>query len=269
MEISVVIRCGDDPRVFDCIDSVDEDVDIIVSTSENVAFEKLLKERGIRYCLSPRKNLSLTSNIGFEHAIHDKVIITDSDTVFEKGCIRKMFYALDNYKIVRSKLKFDVSKKIASSKLVAGARDFVNSKELAFTPGIGVRKDLLDDIGGFLFNDVVPFAVDADLNYRVKRSGVKVGYLKDAVITHCAESILHDLKAAKRIGSGVRISSESLSTKYGVSKKSIRRSLKAVHSSDYIKIIRTKGLFTFFYQILWDTCYHIGSISRKIGRRTS
>jgi len=266
MDITVIIRCLRDRRVLECIDSIDEDVEVIVSTSHDDAFESFLQEHRIKYCLSAEGNLSVCSNVGFDTASFDKVIITDSDTIFEKGCIRRMFHGLDDCKIVRAKLKFDISKKIASSKLVADARDFVNSKELTFTPGIGMRKDIVKDIGGFFFNDSVPFAVDADLNYRVKRNGVKTDYLNDAIIVHRAESIRHDLKAAKRIGAGTAISARSLASRYSTPEKDVRRSLKAIHLSDYHQMIRTKGICTFFYQVVWDICYHIGSISRRLRR---
>ena len=266
MDLSVVIRCADDPRVFECINSIDEDVDIIVSTSSNDEFEAHLREKGIRYCLSPRGNLSLTSNIGFDNAKYNKVIITDSDTLFEKQCIKHIFDELDNYKVVRAKLKFQTDKNIISSKVVSNGRDFVNSKELAFTPGLGIRKDLLNDIGNFLFNDVVPFAVDADLNNRIKNNNVPVRYLHHSAIIHGPESFRHDLKAAYRIGKGVVISSDSLFMFYheNYSKKNLRRSLKAVHSDDYFELLKQKGLSTFLYQLLWDLCFYIGSISERI-----
>src|SRR5271157_3975101 len=140
MDLTVVIRCGDDYRVFNCIDSIDEDVEIIVSTSENAALEAALSNKGIKYCLSPRKNLSLTSNVGFVNATYDKVFITDSDTLFEPGCLRKIFDALDTFKVARAKIRFPIDPLVPWSRVVAEARDFVNSLPLVYTPGVGVRR---------------------------------------------------------------------------------------------------------------------------------
>ncbi|MDR2943905.1 MAG: glycosyltransferase [Methanosarcinales archaeon] len=264
MDISIVIRCAEDYRVFRCIESIDENADIIVSTSANPEFEKELMKRGIKYCLSPRKNLSKTSNIGFKHAVYDKVIITDSDTIFKSGCIQKMFVALDDYKMVKVRLSFQKSSKIPFSNIVAKSRDYVNSKELAFTPGLAVRKDIVCDIGGFLFNEDVPFAVDADLDYRVKKRNVPVCFLKKAVILHDAESVKHDLKAARRIGKGVAVSSLSLSEKFDTnSVKNIQKHLKAVKITDYPDILRKKGILVLFYQILWDVEFYIGLFEGK------
>ena len=262
MDLSIVIRCSEDERLFRCIESIDEDVEIVVSISENADFQKKLKEKKIKYCISPSGNLSLTSNIGIKNSRFDRVIITDSDTVFEPGCIRLMNEALDEYSVVRARLLFRTDDRIGSSEVVASARDYVNSKELAFTPGLGIKKDLANSVGGFIFNDIVPFAVDADLNNRIRKKGVVVKYLYEAVIEHCAESYHHDLRAARRIGRGVAISANSLSNFYPDSSvRRLKHELKAVHYNDYIQIIRQKGPRTFFYQLMWDLCFYMGRMS--------
>ncbi len=258
MEISIVIRCGDDERVFKCIDSIDEEAEIIISTSKNPAFQRKLEKAGIHYCISPRKNLSKISNIGFKEAKYDRVIITDSDTVFEKGCIRKLYNALDKHKVARAGIRFSIDKQKTLSRQVAEARDYVNSQKVVFTPGIAVRKDILPDIGGFLFNDPVPYAVDADLNYRIQKSGNSVAWLmKDAYICHSAEAIRHDLKAAYRIGKGCRISVVELrrTKQFSMIKWNDLKAVKAIQIPD---IIRKKGISVALYQIIWDIAYWIG-----------
>jgi GT2 family glycosyltransferase len=260
MDLTVVIRCGDDYRVFDCIDSIDEDVEIIVSTSENEKLEAKLRERGIKYVLSPRKNLSQTSNIGFNAAKFEKVFITDSDTLFEKTCLKQVYEALDTYKIARAKLRFKVESGIPWSRVVAEARDFVNSLPLVYTPGVGVRKEVINDIGGFLFDDPVPFAVDADLNFRVHQANVPVAFLKDACIYHVAEGKKHDFKAARRIGEGTAISTFVLEKRgYHVP----INALKGVKRSHYGAILKTKGWKVLFYQMLWDWYYYRGHLTQK------
>lgn len=261
MDLSVVIRCGDDDRVFKCIQSIDENVEIIVSTSENPRFQSKLKSRGINYCLSPRGNLSEVSNIGFEHATHDKVIITDSDTTFEKGSIREMHLALDNFEVVCAKLKFLSSKDKFFSKTVAEARDYVNSLSLIYTPGVGVKRSIIDKIGGFLFNDPVPFAVDADLDYRIKHAKIPVKYLDNAILYHDVESIYHDMKAAYRIGNGCMTSAIYLSKQIHNNELPPRKivcELKGVKRGHLGDVARKKGAIVFTYQLLWDLFFHLG-----------
>ncbi len=270
MDLSVVIRCNDDERVFDCIESIDEDVEIIVSTSENPVFQAKLESRSISYCLSPRGNLSRVSNIGFNKAKYDKVIITDSDTVFKEGSIREMYLALDHYKVVRARIEFVSDKNKFFSRTIAEARDFVNSLPVVYTPGIGVRKELVADVGGFLFNDPVPFAVDADLDYRIKKAGLSVKYLDSAVLYHDAEDIFHDLKAAYRIGAGCMTSAIYLSKQMQnikLAPRKIAHELKGVKLSCLGDIIRQKGLRVFLYQIIWDIFFYAGKNWRWITKR--
>jgi hypothetical protein len=266
MEMSVVIRCKDDERVFECIKSIDEDVKLIVVLNQNANLKQKLEKIGVSCYVSPPGNLSIVSNIGFSAAETNKVIITDSDTLFYPGCIRAIHEALDNYKIVRAKLTFKSSNCIPYSNLVSEARDFVNSLPLVYTPGIGVRKDILPEIGGFLFNDHVPFAVDADLNYRVKEAGINVAFLSDAIIQHDCEGMKHDLRAATRIGRGCRTSAETLGKLYtNTSVSSIGKYLKGVKLHHYPFLIKEKGIKVFLYQIVWDSYFYFGYNCQRMG----
>ena len=260
MDISIIIRCRDDNRVFNCIESIDEDVEVIVSLSDNPKLERELKNKGIKYCLSPLKNLSMTSNMGFELASHEKIIITDSDTVFESDCIKKLYEALDNYKVACAGIKFLSDPYILFSNIVAEARDYVNSLPLFFTPGIALKKDVLSEIGGFLFDDNVHYAVDANLDYRVKKAGLPVAWMiNDVYICHAPESIKHDLKAAFRIGMGCRVGVERLRSfdQYSDIKWN---ALKGVKINSIIDVFQKKGVLVGFYQLLWDF-FHIAGYS--------
>ncbi len=264
MDLSVVIRCGDDWRVFDCIESIDEPVEIIVALSENPDLQKELESRAIRYCVTPRRNLSLTSNMGIENASFEKVVITDSDTVFEPGCIRDLYHTLDEYPIVRARLRFASGQSGIMSRIVAEARDYVNSLRLVYTPGVAIKKDVVADLGGFVFNDIVPYAVDADLNYRIQASKTRVKFADKAVLNHCAESYRHDLKAAYRIGKGCAISFLSLRKIPEFS--AIRwNDLKGVRLGRLPDVLIRKGALVLAYQIIWDYCYWLGYFSRRVG----
>jgi len=266
MDLTVVIRCCDDERVFRCIESIDENVEIIVSLCKNSDLEEELKSKSIKYTIAPRGNLSKTSNRGFIEASYDKVIITDSDTWFGKNCINRVNECLNDHKVVKPGLKFERKKDNIISELIAKARDYVNSLPLVFTPGIGVRKDILPNIGGFLFNNPVPFAVDADLNYRIKKSNIGICWLMDEVfIYHDSEFVKHDLKSAYRIGKGCRRSVEILKNHEDFS--SIKwNELKAVKSYHWCDIIKTKGGLVYAYQLLWDFLYWSGYFNQFFSR---
>ena len=263
----MVIRCRNDPRVFDCVESAEGEAEIMVSISPGDALQGELESRGVPFCVSPPGNLSVTSNAGIEASRTEKVIVTDSDTVLGEGTASAMSQALDAHMVCRARLVFELSEGLALSGPVSRARDFVNSKRLAFTPGLGLRKGLRDSVGGMLFDEAAPFAVDANLNFRIDRAGVEVLYLDDFTVTHRAESVKHDLRAANRIGNGVARSSRSLHGMYGgeIPEPEIRRSLKAVHVGDYPDIVRRHGLSTAAYQAVWDLSFYLGEASFLIG----
>lgn len=265
MDLSVVIRCCDDERVFKCIESIDEDVEIIVSLCENKLIQDNLEEMNIRYCVVKKGNLSLTSNAGFKVASHRKVIITDSDTIFSKKCIKMMYTALNKYKVVRARIIFQKKDQDIFSRIAAEARDYVNSLPVVYTPGIGVAKELIHEIGGYLFNDPVPFAADADLNFRINNAKIPFKYLNSACIIHVPIPVKHDLRAAFRIGSGCALSAFILHKKYpSHSEFQIRKSLKGVKFKHYFPLYRKYGALVLIYQIIWDFFFFTGQIIRLI-----
>lgn len=259
----MVIRCNDDSRVFDCIRSIDEDVDIVIALSSDSELRLKLAKKEIRFCETPRGNLSLVSNMGIACAKFEKVILTDSDTIFEPGCIRELFKCLDEQPVVKVHITFQYYKKRITSQTVAAARDYVNSLPLIYTPGIGIRKDIINKIGGFLFNWPVKFAVDADLDYRIKKAKLPVKFIRNVGIQHSPETLTHDLKAAYRIGEGCATSYLSLKTYENY--KSIRwNDLKGVKLNKLPNVLASKGLVVAIYQILWDSLYWLGYINEYV-----
>lgn len=257
-EATVVIRCKDDERVFDCIKSIDESVETIVVMNPNEDLERRLGEIGVICKHSPPGNLSIVSNIGFASASADKIIITDSDTIFGEKCIFAMIEGLNEYDVVRSPLRFGRRDEFLSREL-AEARDYVNSLPVVYTPGIAVSRNLPEKIKGFLFDDAIPFAVDANLNFRIQQENVPVLYLENVWISHSAESVKHDLKAARRIGSGCRESSKRLVTLYPeIPETEIGSALKGVKRSHYYDLFKKKGFRVFLYQLLWDIAFYRG-----------
>ena len=114
-------------------------------------------------------------------------------------------------------------------------------------------------MGGYFFDEEVPFAVDANLDYRIRRNGVPVVHDSGARIVHGIETVEHDMVAARRIGAGVRAGARSLARMYpDTSERRIGHDLKAVHTGDYPDILRTKAMGVLLYQMRWDLNFHIG-----------
>jgi glycosyltransferase involved in cell wall biosynthesis len=254
-DLSIVIRCLNDPGVIPCIESIDLDAEVIVSYTGDDDLAARIREKGAQCILAPRSNLSRVSNTGFDATSFDKVILTDSDTVFEPGCVGKLRDALGRFRAARARLRFESDQ--GPSKIVADARDYVNGLPHLYTPGIAIRKDLLPLVGGFLFNEIVPYAVDADLDLRVRRARIPVAYLTDAWVRHSPISVRHDLRAAYRIGGGCRVSMEHWNRQGSVGPTN-RWSLKGVKPSYLPDLLLEKGPWVLAYQLLWDSAFWMG-----------
>lgn len=254
-DVTVVIRCGNDDRVFRCLESVDSPAEIVVAFTGDRELSERITKAGARCVPTPPANLSRVSNAGIEAASSDCVILTDSDTVFEPGCIGKLRRALRTYKAARARLRFETG--LGPSRIVAEARDYVNTLPLLYTPGIALRRDLLQEVGGFFFNDPVRFAVDADLNFRVQRARVPIAFLPDAWVRHTAIPVRQDLRAAHRIGAGCRVSMQYWSRNGGFGPVN-RLTLKGVKPTALPDLFLTKGPLVLGYQLLWDASYWLG-----------
>ena len=88
---------------------------------------------------SPPGNLSVVSNVGIDAARHDLVFLTDSDTLLCSGCLEAVHSGLQRAPFVNARIEF-AHDGTRASRLVSEARDFVNSKDLAFTPGLGLDR---------------------------------------------------------------------------------------------------------------------------------
>ncbi len=256
-DLSVVIRCGNDPNVLRCIASVDVQAEIVVAFTGSSQLAESIKKTGARCVPTPRGNLSQVSNMGFEAAKGSRVILTDSDTEFEPGCIQRLHRALETSKVARARIRFEVTGAGLGSRVAAEARDYVNSLPVVFTPGIAVRRDLVSDVGGILFNDPVPYAVDADLDLRIKRAHVPVAFVQDAWVRHSAIPLRHDVRAAYRIGAGCRVSIDHWNRDGRFGQLAFNE-LKAVRFRHLSDLLRRKGPATLAYQTVWDCAYWFG-----------
>jgi hypothetical protein len=262
MDATVVIRCGNDERVLQCVKSVDSPVEIVVAfTGDEALFEKIART-GVRCVRAPPSNLSRVSNIGIGAASTGHIILTDSDTVFEPGCVDKLLGALRTHTAARARLRFEAGRGL--SRVVSEARDYVNRLPLLYTPGIAFRRDALWDVGGFFFNDPVPYAVDADLNLRVQRAKVSVAFLSDACVWHAPIPVRHDLRAARRIGAGCKVSMRYWN-RDGSFGRVGRLTLKGVKPDLWPDLLRRKGLAVLGYQLLWDASYWWGFFGARSG----
>lgn len=249
LSLSIIIPCADDVRIKNCIDSIDEDVEIVVvlngTTNEVV---KILEDHSVRKVEIKERNLSKSLNIGIESAANQYVILIDSDCRFEKGAIRSLFNGLQNSYIAKGMVVFQSNDFF--SKVIAKAREYsYYNPPKPYNPFLGIRKDVKKHIGGYYFDETIHWTEDADLSTRLKKAEIKVKYIFSAIAFHAPITLRQDLRSAFRYGIGKRIRVEKKNSS-GV----------GTHFLKIFDVIHTKSILTGLYYFIWNCSYFLGYI---------
>lgn len=199
-DLSILIRCSDDDRVFKCIDSIDHPGDIVVSITPNPSIESRLAKRGVRFALSPKGNPAVTTMEGLRLCRNPRVLLLDSDCVLRSGSISRLLCLSKSADIVRSRIHFDAPN--LSSGATALAREFQYTYcGFVYEPGLLLDLDsVLPRVGGYLFSKHAPFTPDGEFDYRVRGSGLRIATDHEVTLDHAALSFFAHLKSYWRYG---------------------------------------------------------------------
>lgn len=202
-KLSILIRCSDDFRIFDLIKSIDFPVEVVISITPNQLIEQELKNKDIKYIITPKGNPAYTTIKGLELCQNDCVLLMDSDCVFYPETIKRYLEYLENgAEIIRPNITFEATN--FSSYLTKIAREFQYSFcGLIYEPGLLInRKAVLPHIGNYLFSKHAPFTPDGELDYRIRASNQKFQIITDEhpSIMHKSLSFSKHLYSYKRYG---------------------------------------------------------------------
>lgn len=217
----------------------------------NKSLEKIIKELGIRYCIVPPKNVSITTNRGLELVKTPKVIVTDCDTIFDNDCIDKLDKALDLHDIVKPKLTFQ-TKYGFLSKSVVNLRTYFNNSPKMYMPGLSFRLNIKTRIGNHFFDENVAWSEDSEFSNRIEKANLITHYVKTAQLFHPPINISHDLADAFLIGAK-KYKGQPLG-------ELIQKRIKK-----YKQIFTLFGLSTTIYGIIWYLFFDLGQISKRLG----
>jgi hypothetical protein len=204
---TIGLKCADDPNIAECLDSIDDDVLVHVVITPSERIEKLLEERGIEYSTTEYGNIAKSAQLSVERAASDNVIVMDSDTRFMPGSIRKLRRALLTNVVAKPSILFETDSYM-SEVISRGRHAFNNRGDFATCPGLAFRKTELTEACGRIFNPLIRWTEDADLNFRMKQAGVGLAFVPDAQIVHGPIDLPHELRAAFYYGIGKRLSVE-------------------------------------------------------------
>mgnify|MGYP001002336303 CR=1 FL=1 len=261
--LSIGIKCHRDIRIFKTLSSIDLDnVDVIVALTPHAALERRLSALKCRVVIVPVGSLSVSSEACINNAICDKIVLTDSDTSFGPGYLKKMLELLNCYDVVKGKFIEDHSPFVIGSKLVSNYREYVHNIERPmFMPGLAINRQIAASIGGYIFNTNLTRGSDYDFALRVKANNIRTYIEQSVFIRHEPENILHDLVSAWITGT----STYNLNTiepipdgKWFTLCRSLLTILGIGRFQHYWYVLKEKGFFTAVYHHLWTSVFLIG-----------
>lgn len=257
MDLTIIIADSDDLRIKNCIESIDENVEILVSLNKPTKdLFSLINKLEVNYCLIEKKGLSLALNNGILHAKYDKIIIIDSDCIFEKGTIKKLFNSLDSSDMARgiqlTKYNSFLSKIISKARQFHGntVPDPEKDEILAYKP-LAYKKSIATRMGGKIYNDKLLLSEDFEMNLRRLNANIGLKFCPDAIIYHDPISLLSDLRSAFRYGKDRYTMIKLMLTK---PKKNLLKSLKKIAKKCYPKY----GFSVSLYMVIWTLTYDFG-----------
>ena len=254
MDLTVIITVADDVRIKKCIESIDRDVEILVVLDNSTEEVKNIVKSfdNVKFLEISEKNLGLSRELAIKKSKFKNIFLMDSDCIFGKGCIEKTYQALKKFKIVKCHVIFSHKNLIES--VISKVRDYITYNEIkAFAPGLAFRKDILKDIGNYFFDEDIHWVEDSELNNRIKKANIKIGYIQDAIIYHSPLTIYQDLRSAFRYGCGKRIGVE----------KGIMNGIGSFFFKTF-DVIKKKGFLAGLYITIWNITYCLGYLIQAI-----
>jgi len=267
MKISIIIPVSNDLKLINCIKSIDENVEVVISLNKaSKDIKKLVKDilhnqKLQRYlkiivCEIDEASIAKAYNNGIKHSSYSKVLLMDSDCVFEKGTIRKLNNNLGNNFLSKGKVIFK-SNSWASS-VIAKAREYHTSDKVnAYSPPLLFKKTIKKYIKGYYFHPSLCWSEDSEFDIRVKKANLKIAYDPTVVIYHPALNLRSDLKSSFWYGIGRRIGVE-----VGVRDKPI--GVLGSFRKYVLEASKEKGLITGFYLFVWKMSTLLGYHAQKI-----
>jgi len=212
LETSIVIALKDDERIFRCIESVDEDVEIVLSLNGTPdGLRKRLEQAPGRIVITSipeTGNLGGAYNAGIEAASGRYILLMDSDCVFDPGVIRRMAYRAAVYPVVKGQVVYGVAPGLVSA-LIARIREFDEGDYIsALSPPLIYDRTIARYIGGYQFEPLIHWCEDREFDFRLQLADIPVLYDGQSTIHHDAQKGFQDFRSYWRYGVGEGIGQE-------------------------------------------------------------
>ena len=260
--ISIVIPCSDDILIKNCLESIDVNVEIVVSLNKpSDAVKKIMDTfPSIKIIETDKKGIALAYNNGIEVDSNDWILLMDSDCVFLGDTIVKMWAMTTQFIVIKGRIVFQSIGLISS--VIARVREFTTSDTInAYSPPLLFNKKIIEEIGYYFHPDLV-WSEDADFNNRVKNKNIQIGSVPEAVIFHKPILLAQDIKSAFNYGVGRQIGKELNIYKPHTIKSVIFNIITVFINTG--KIFIKKGLLpALYYFFLWNPVFRAGTFLQK------
>jgi len=273
MDLSIIIRVKDDIRIKECIESIDENVEkLVVLNTPTDRVRELVSQLNVRTIEINNNNLAKAYNVGIEASSYENILLMDSDCIFDKGTIKKLYNGLKKAPLSKGRIIFTY--KSLNGKIVALSREYhVTDIINAYAPPLAFNKKIKNKIEGYFFDEDLFWTEDHEFDQRVKRVGLSIEYNPDAIIKHDELSFRSDLKSSFYYGAGYFEGIYKGVTKpcflYGGNKtllsSMIYDMLRATAFSVlFIDVIKKKGLLPAIFMSIWMFAFSIGYYSQAL-----
>lgn len=257
-QTSVIIPVKDDVRVTACIDSIDEEVEVVLAlngASPEVKEISRTHPRGLVSVEIAEPNLGAAYNAGAEMASGRYLLFMDSDCLFAPGTIRALVREVVQHPVAKGRVKFAAGDS-ALSRIVQNSRTFQIADHVnAYSPPLIYDRTIIPAMGGYHYSSLIHWEEDREFDFRLQLAGLSVVYLPDAVVHHAAQDGVSDLRSGFRYGLG-----EGIGQELGlfITPSLLWRLWNDVTS--IAQVARRKGLKTAAYRTAWLMSYHLGTL---------
>ncbi|MFG2082744.1 glycosyltransferase [Micromonospora tulbaghiae] len=211
MDVSIVVLTWEDfERTDGCVRSLPDGVEAVVVDNGSAAeisdrLRAMCAETGARYVRS-ETNLGYAKgmNLGVRHSTRSRVVLSNNDILVRPGAIERLVAELDDPTVGAAFPKvLDATGRdqTAAGRFLTVGTGFAHATGLSLVfprlrivaspergdwlsgPFVAIRRETLDRIGGV---DESSFFYSEDLRlcWAVRRLGLRLAYLPDAVVTH-------------------------------------------------------------------------------------
>lgn len=259
---TIIVPAKNDVRLRHCLDSVDEDVEIVVALNDPSDEVRAIARDHPR---SPvvteidEANLGAAYEDGIRAASGRYLLFMDSDCVFVPGSIRALAARAVDHPLVKGRCRF-TSSPSGLSRVIQLAREFQTADFVnAYSPPLLYDRTIVREMGGYHYSELIHWQEDREFDFRAQLAGYRVESCPAGVIEHAAQDGVSDLRSGFRYGMGEAIGRELGLFVTPPWHWSLRSDLQSVRGS-----WRGKGIAPAMYRLCWLACYRAGSLWHRL-----